>query len=284
MIEENVTIAFVILAVIAVASILLGAYLFRRMRRLERGYDILSRGARGKSFVEIVNDNIEETSLLRDEVAHLADVYGAVLRRMAGAVQHVGVVRYDAFKEIGGRMSFSVALLDDRGNGLVLTSIYGRSESRTYAKPIIERASTYDLSPEEREAIKLAMQSRELGAVPMVARDREHEEKIQALRIFHQRKLAGEENARAGVRENERQASIFDVERLDFDEGDVRGSRRREIEQSREAQAPTSRRRRSYPERGEIEKTPRESGRLSERSVSERMSRRRSKRRDEEES
>ncbi len=246
MIERNITLLFMILAFIAVGSVFLSAYLFGRMRRLERGYDILSRGSRGKSFVEIVNNNIEETNMLRNEVAHLSDVYGAVLRRMAGAVQHVGVVRYDAFKEIGGRMSFSVALLDDRGNGIVLTSIYGRSESRTYAKPIIERSSVYDLSPEEREAIKLAMQSKEMGALPMVARDREHEEKISALRLFHQRKIAEEDKSRVVPIEKERQAAIFDVEKLEFDEINRGESRERYAGRSVRNKPSRSRRERSY--------------------------------------
>lgn len=82
-------------------------------------------------------------------------------------------------------MSFAVALLDDRGNGLIFSSIYGRSESRTYTKPIVERGSKYDLSPEEKEAIRLAMQSKEKGALPGEARDVEHEEKIAILRLFH---------------------------------------------------------------------------------------------------
>lgn len=86
-------------------------------------------------------------------------------------------------------MSFAVALLDDRGNGLIFSSIYGRSESRTYAKSIVERGSKYELSPEEREAIRLAMQSKEKGALPVEARDVGHEEKIANLRLFHDKEM-----------------------------------------------------------------------------------------------
>jgi len=66
------------------------------------------------------------------------------------------VVRYDAFGDMGGQLSWSVALLDDAGNGMVLTSIHGRSDSRTYAKNIRAWVCEQQLSPEEQEAIDFA--------------------------------------------------------------------------------------------------------------------------------
>jgi hypothetical protein len=73
-----------------------------------------------------------------------------------GAVRHVGLVRYDAFEDVGGRLSFSCAMLDDHGNGVVLTSINGRQDTRVYAKPIVDGRSQYNLSIEEEEAIRQA--------------------------------------------------------------------------------------------------------------------------------
>jgi hypothetical protein len=74
-----------------------------------------------------------------------------------GTVRHVALVRYDAFEDVGGRLSFSCALLDDHGTGVVLTSINGRQETRVYAKPVAAGTSTYNLSLEEEEAIRQAM-------------------------------------------------------------------------------------------------------------------------------
>lgn len=187
MIQNNITAITIVLGAITVILVALVAFLYWRMRRLEGDYELLSRGTQGKNFVEIVNENISHTERLMEEVDSLSERYAFVLRRMAGAVQHVGVVRYDAFRDLGGLLSYSIALLDDRGNGMALSSIYGRSESRTYSKPIVERGSTYELSPEEKEAIRLAMQSKELGALPVEARDREHEEKIATLKLFHEK-------------------------------------------------------------------------------------------------
>ncbi len=83
-----------------------------------------------------------------------------VAPREARALTRVAVVRYDAFGDLAGALSFSAALLDDAGNGLVLSSINGRSETRTYAKGVTAGASDAPLSPEEQEAIAEAFASR----------------------------------------------------------------------------------------------------------------------------
>ena len=88
----------------------------------------------------------EDVLGLRQEVA--------ALRAEAGdALRHLAVVRYDAFGDMGGHLSWSVALLDDAGDGVVLTSIHGRSDARTYAKNVTDWSSQQQLSPEEEEAI-----------------------------------------------------------------------------------------------------------------------------------
>ena len=88
----------------------------------------------------------EDVTGLRQEVAALRVEAGDALR-------HLAVVRYDAFGDMGGHLSWSVALLDDDGNGVVLTSIHGRSDARTYAKAISSWTSEQQLSPEETEAV-----------------------------------------------------------------------------------------------------------------------------------
>ncbi|MGH3448039.1 MAG: DUF4446 family protein, partial [Nocardioidaceae bacterium] len=78
---------------------------------------------------------------------------------VATSLRHLAVVRYDAFGDMGGHLSWSVALLDDGGDGVVLTSIHGRSDSRTYAKNISSWSANQQLSPEEEEAIGFARSS-----------------------------------------------------------------------------------------------------------------------------
>jgi hypothetical protein len=89
----------------------------------------------------------------RSDVARLRDEVKTLRLDLADALRHLAVVRYDAFGTMGGHMSWSMALLDDNGNGVVVTSINGRSESRSYAKNVRDFSSDAKLSPEEVEAI-----------------------------------------------------------------------------------------------------------------------------------
>ncbi|MDP3967242.1 MAG: DUF4446 family protein [Nocardioides sp.] len=97
-----------------------------------------------------------------DDDAVPADVQGlrqevsALRVEVSDALRHLSVVRYDAFGDMGGHLSWSLALLDDAGSGIVLTSIHGRSEARTYAKNVAGWTSEAVLSPEEEEAISAA--------------------------------------------------------------------------------------------------------------------------------
>ena len=91
----------------------------------------------------------EDVHGLRQEVA-------ALRAEASDALRHLAVVRYDAFGDMGGHLSWSLALLDDGGHGVVLTSIHGRSEARTYAKNVSGWSSEQQLSPEEEEAIASA--------------------------------------------------------------------------------------------------------------------------------
>lgn len=80
---------------------------------------------------------------------------------LAQALRHVAVVRYDAFGDMGGRLSFSAAIVDDRGDGVVLSSIHARRESRTYAKGIARGDCDTTLTPEEQQALSAARTGRQ---------------------------------------------------------------------------------------------------------------------------
>ncbi len=75
---------------------------------------------------------------------------------LSTSLRHLAVVRYDAFGDMGGHLSWSMALLDDGGDGVVVTSIHGRSDARTYAKNVSGWSANQQLSPEEEEAINFA--------------------------------------------------------------------------------------------------------------------------------
>jgi hypothetical protein len=99
---------------------------------------------------------VADTESVPADVLGLRQEVAALRAEAQGALRHLGLVRYDAFGDVGGRQSWSLALLDDGGNGVVLTSIHGRSEARTYAKNIATWSCDQAMSPEEEEAVKFA--------------------------------------------------------------------------------------------------------------------------------
>ncbi len=111
---------------------------------------------------------LARTATLRRRVEALEDHRPAGDADLAGlrsevaqALRHVAVVRYDAFGDMGGRLSFSAALVDDGGDGLVISSIHARGESRTYAKGVVGGASDATLTPEEQQALAAARTGKE---------------------------------------------------------------------------------------------------------------------------
>ncbi len=139
-----------------VLGLVLGATAQLRLWRMRRAYSVLQGRGEDGDFVTAVNRHVVEVGALRDEVGRIRGDVTDLRTDLADALRHVAVVRYDAFPDMGGRLSFSCALLDDAGDGLVLTSINGRSETRTYAKGVKAGKSEHSLSPEENQALQFA--------------------------------------------------------------------------------------------------------------------------------
>jgi hypothetical protein len=97
-----------------------------------------------------------ELSATASRIEHLGERLDRLNEQTARCLQRVGLVRYDAFKELGGHLSFSVALLDARQDGVVVSVLNDRDGARGYAKPIVGGRSTFTLSEEEQRAIAQA--------------------------------------------------------------------------------------------------------------------------------
>jgi hypothetical protein len=141
----------------AVLALVAGAVANLRLGRLRRTLNVLEGPEGPESVLDALRRANAETDSLRNELSHAKADLGVARSELADALRHVSVVRYDAFGDMGGRLSFSAALLDDAGDGLVITSINGRTESRAYAKGVKEGRSDQSLSPEETQAIGLAL-------------------------------------------------------------------------------------------------------------------------------
>lgn len=141
---------------IGLLGLLIGCVALLRLRRMRRHYEVLQGEDGVESFVTAVSRKTAEVASLRDDVERTRAHVEALRVDLSDAIRHVAVVRYDAFNDMGGRMSFSAALLDDAGDGLVFSSINARTETRTYAKGVKAGESDAILSPEEEQAIGYA--------------------------------------------------------------------------------------------------------------------------------
>ena len=142
---------------VAVVAMLIGIAAFVRIGRLRRLLAVVEAPDGRQSVLEVVGRNRDETAQLRSEVEATRRDVSEVRNALGDALRHVAVVRYDAFGDMGGRLSFTAALLDDSGDGLIVTSIHGRNEARTYAKGVTRGSSEQSLSPEEQQAIDAAL-------------------------------------------------------------------------------------------------------------------------------
>jgi hypothetical protein len=155
---ELVSIVAAGVAGLALLAAIALAFALRRLRRAQRR--VL--GEHGDRDLVAHAAGIEQAfGLLRDYVEDVGTAIAARLadaeRRLDGAVTHHALVRYDAYNEMSGRQSMSIALLDANRSGIVVSSIAHRDQARLYAKQIRAGAAELQLSPEEEEAVRLAL-------------------------------------------------------------------------------------------------------------------------------
>ena len=139
--------------VVAGAALIFGVVALLGLRRTRRDLLLVRGDAAQPSIIESVAAQIRQTQGLQHDVERVQQALAIAQRDIAAALRHVSVVRFDAFGDMGGRLSFTAAILDDNGDGLLLTSIHGHTESRTYLKTVVERKVDGRTSPEEEEAI-----------------------------------------------------------------------------------------------------------------------------------
>lgn len=149
----EVLFALVLLATV-LAGLLVRATL--RLRRIETGWRVLLDGVRGENLERLLYDHLRERMAQQGDIERLDKRIVQLEEKMTGAKRHMGLIRYDAFEDVGGSQSFALALYDDKGNGAVVTSLIGRSDCRVYCKPLVNGRSERNLSGEEQRAIEAA--------------------------------------------------------------------------------------------------------------------------------
>ena len=142
---------------IALLALVLSIVLAVRLRRLRRDQLAVIGEGPATDLVGHARDLRRGFEALIARVEELSADTEATARRLEGAITHSAVIRYDAYDEMSGRQSSSVALLDDHRNGVVLSSILQREQARLYAKQINDGETELGLSPEEQQALDAAL-------------------------------------------------------------------------------------------------------------------------------
>lgn len=114
----------------------------------------------GSDLNEMLKEYLKEVESIKKDNSEIKGYYTKLDSDMASCIQKVGLVRYNAFKDVGSDLSFAIALLDGNDNGVVFNGIYGSEYSNIYAKPIKNKESNYQLSQEEEYAIEIAEQTK----------------------------------------------------------------------------------------------------------------------------
>ena len=128
-----------------------------KLKTLKKRFTRFTRGDQVHNLEQVIVTYSEEVEEMKKQIAMNSKQITYLTDKLKQQKGKVGVLRYNAFDEEGSDMSFSVAFLDELNNGIVITSIYNRGQSNTYAKPIITGESKYKLSKEELEAMKIAI-------------------------------------------------------------------------------------------------------------------------------
>ncbi len=145
------------LAVLLVITLILLIITLCKLKSLRRRVDALTRGKDAESMEDTILNFFEKIEALEDAEQKMHRDIREIKENLKIAYQKTGLVKYDAFREMSGALSYSLALLDKENNGVLISSMYSREGCYSYAKNIVNGESKINLSEEEAEALKQAV-------------------------------------------------------------------------------------------------------------------------------
>ncbi|GAA4867393.1 DUF4446 family protein [Paenibacillus vulneris] len=145
---------------VIVIFLILVITLWSKLNKLRKTYMSMLNGDSGLNVEQAFIDLQQRTQELQEQAKQSQQQIAGIAQQMRKMKSNLGVYRYNAFAQNGSDLSFSVALLDDELDGVVLTGIHNREETYVYAKPVTQGQSQYVLSPEEKEAINRVVQKK----------------------------------------------------------------------------------------------------------------------------
>lgn len=130
-----------------------------RLNQLHKRYQRLMKGVDKANLEQLIFKQTEQLQSLSRKVEAVEGMQAKIDRDLQQSIGPIGIVRYNAFDDIGSDLSFSIAILNREKNGVVISSLYGREDSRIYAKPVANGESEYKMTEEEKEAVRIATQN-----------------------------------------------------------------------------------------------------------------------------
>ena len=150
-------ILIIILFVITVILLVLLIFLLVRYNQLNVSYQMFMKGKKAESLEEEIGALFNDISSLKTSTERNRKDIKKIIENLSECYQRVGIVKYDAFKEMGGKLSFSVALLNDNETGFIINSIHSSEGCYVYTKEIVNGECAISLGDEEKKALTLAL-------------------------------------------------------------------------------------------------------------------------------
>jgi hypothetical protein len=159
--SDNLALAIGALAALLVVVLLLLLIQSIRLSRAGRRYRQLVGDGSGGTLANVLEEHVGRVDAVGSQLQELRTQQDLLERRSRGSLQHIGLVRFNPFDDTGSDQSFALALLDEGRDGVVISSLHGRSNTRLFAKPITGGESAHALSTEEVQAIRIAVEGTE---------------------------------------------------------------------------------------------------------------------------
>lgn len=154
----DIGLLFIIIFSLLIMILLLLLIFIIKTSKLKRRYEAFMLGKNGKSLeaemVSLFEINKTVTERLKEDKKDIKTLY----KKVSGAFQKIGIVKYDAYQQMGGLLSFSMALLDEENNGYIMNSVHSTDGCYTYTKEIVNGECSLELGNEEKVALEKAME------------------------------------------------------------------------------------------------------------------------------
>lgn len=152
---------FIILFLLQIVLIVLLVILSDKYKRLQKSYATFMKRKNGKNLEKSIFKKFAELEEIADLVKSNEEKIQNIYKKMESHYQKVGIVKYDAFHEMGGNLSFALTMLDENDNGWIFNAMHSREGCYTYIKEVVKGESYIELSEEERQCLEKAIYQEE---------------------------------------------------------------------------------------------------------------------------